>query len=757
VKRPSRLRSWPALLLLLLPTLGVAQPESKPLNLGVEEQVSSEAVVLPLVIDPKKEKFAGECADLARGLGRDDLVVFEGGEEVPVLQLTRQRLPTHHLLLLDTSESTEVNDRLIPMLEAARAYVTWLLPQDGQPAEEFANDLMSIAGFDDDLILYASPTALRAAGSRDALLEAIDKVSTGFYTTLSESLEVAIQNLQTLPERPVIILISDGADVNGSAYHDSVIKQVNGAQNLTVFPIGLGLSGMDRASATAIPGEHKAFLAQLARASGGEFFDRGKKGGNLVKAFDRIRLRLLRELSLSYVARPFGLGANDAKNALDADTVVRDIVIEPRNPRMMVNCVVSGFKPVRYVIRSESPPASAKGPLAGDPKEEKRPSNTLGLSVQDIQRDADPLWYYDRRAGQYLPSLDRKFPQPETKTVELRFPESIAPGDAADVLHDLLSASRMGQPLPARRTMNGRKFLRYQEALARKIYGHLPTYESWARKRMAQDVEREILSRLPPDTEIDPQQLNHVVNARVDSPRPEDLVRLLSAWRGDIQARDLVLALEMREANLLLETPADTRSDVLNEIDRVQIRWSMLSTWFAPPQLVRVVAMLVPSYDADRDGFGFYRVVLPRFKVTRHAGPDTVEAMGIVPVFPYALQLVRFLLGLPAAPSGGMAPLDPDKASALAAITEALHTGWRVRHIDHHPIANHGQAIETASVSVEFTGVSGDHEGSRLVLRSQIMNGGVIPICLEASSAGASEGLTDLLDGLGIGACRVAA
>jgi hypothetical protein len=740
--------------LLLLPTPGQAQSEPKPLNLGVEEQVSAEAVVLPLVIDPKKEKFAGECAELARGLGRDDLVVLEGGEEVPVLQLTRNHLPTHHLLLLDTSESMEVNDRLIPMLEAARAYVNWLLPEDGRPAEEFANDLISIAGFDDDLILYASPTALRATGARDALLDAIGKVSTGFYTTLSESLEVSIQNLQTLPERPVIILISDGADANGSTHHDSVIKQVNGAQNLTVFPIGLGLSGMDRASAGAIPGEHKAFLAELARASGGKFLDRGKKGGNLVKAFDRIRLRLRRELSLTYLARPFGLGANDTRNARDADTIVRDIAIEPREPRAMVNCVVSGFKPVRYVIRSESPSASAKAPPTSGSNEADRLSNTLDLSVQDIQRDSDPLWYYDRRAGQYLPSLDQRFPQPETKIVALSFPGSIAPGDAADVLRELLSASRMGQPLPTRQTMNGRQFLRYQEALARKIHDNLPTYQSWARNRMAQDVEREILSRLPPDTEIDPQQLAQVVNARVESPRPEDLVRLLSAWRGDILARDLVLALEAREANLLLETPADARSAALKEVDQIQIRWSMLSNWFAPPQRVRVVAMLVPSYDAPRDAFGFYRVVLPRFKVTRHAGPDTVEAIGIVPVFPYGLQLVRFLLGLPAAPSGGMAPLEPDEASALASITEALHTGWRVRRIDHDPIANHGQAIETASVSVEFEGVSEDRKGSRLVLRSHVMNGGVVPICLDADKDDTPQTFRRSIDRLGLNACR---
>ena len=34
--------------------------------LGVEEQVSAEAVVLPLVIAPRKEKFASDCAEIAR-------------------------------------------------------------------------------------------------------------------------------------------------------------------------------------------------------------------------------------------------------------------------------------------------------------------------------------------------------------------------------------------------------------------------------------------------------------------------------------------------------------------------------------------------------------------------------------------------------------------------------------------------------------------------------------------------------------------
>ena len=112
---------------------------------------------------------------------------------------------------------------------------------------------------------------------------------------------------------------------------------------------------------------------------------------------------------------------------------------------------------------------------------------------------------------------------------------------------------------------------------------------------------------------------------------------LLTAWLGDLAARDVVLALERMTVNGLFgsrDVASDRDPQALAEI--VLDAWDRLPEWFPPATSVRIVAPLVPAYSPDRDVIGFYRFVLPRPR-------PNVARIDAIPPRPLALQTALWL------------------------------------------------------------------------------------------------------------------
>jgi len=131
---------------------------------------------------------------------------------------------------------------------------------------------------------------------------------------------------------------------------------------------------------------------------------------------------------------------------------------------------------------------------------------------------------------------------------------------------------------------------------------------------------------------------------------PDDArTEALAAWLGDVPARDLLLALEARGATEMLRGRTE-------DATRLETAWPRLVDAFGAATAVGVVALLAPVLGPDRDGVGFWRIVLPRPQFVGPAPDPTPRA-------PLALAAARWL------------GAQPDLGAALPA-------DWTVESVD---------------------------------------------------------------------------
>ena len=93
-----------------------------------------------------------------------------------------------------------------------------------------------------------------------------------------------------------------------------------------------------------------------------------------------------------------------------------------------------------------------------------------------------------------------------------------------------------------------------------------------------------------------------------------------SSWLGDVSASELATGLEIQ---------AGRDPDARQELHR---RWSLMAAWFHPPTSTRTLTLLVPGYDEQREGVGFYRIHLPGM---RYGIPDD-----LIPPRPVATEIL---------------------------------------------------------------------------------------------------------------------
>jgi hypothetical protein len=733
-----------------------------PLDSGIREYTSAEVVRLPLVVQAASDEEKRRCAT------RENVLVMEDNEEMQVLEVVPEKLPTLHVIVIDTSRSMTVKllgspARITPALLAAKKYIEWLLPEDGGPAPEFLEDAAMIATFDDDLIVLAPPTPLARTTAKAELLDAIDRANGQLSTALAETLIHLSANLPALRYRSAVILLSDGADKAGDARYAEVLQVVNRTNNLTIFPIGLGLLDKEKASRDAEPGEHKKFLKELADATGGSYFDiiwikkLASYPEPLIKAFNGIKDRLRQEYTLAYASKAFGSGLDDDKKAAGKDYVIRSIDIRARDR----SCKIRGYKPVRYVSRNSlvsiaGPQEGGEGTAAPVEKALKSPGS-IDLQLVDIEWDGDPLWYeVPQEEGERLRASLRDATY-ERRRVEILLPPVESPFERPEgIFHHLLSESTSINQVDywfRRRSIHGKTLLEQRPRLAWAIYGGSPAYRAWANERMRKSIAADLMKRLPPAVRTDPEALAMVVEARMASPKDEDVTKHLAAWRGDLTAKELAAGLERDEINRLLSASEERLPEVLSVIDRVQANWGLLSYWFRPPHKWRIVAPLVPTYDASEESFGFYRIVMPRLDIEFGEGPKpdrkAVTVRDRVAGWPVALQLARWLLALPTTPAAG----EVEPSEARRELADELRRRWRVISVEYDdpPPDEEPSAIYNITLELEMLG-----SDVRTTLHARIMRSGMAildPLCIDEEATGDGRSLSRLVGTLGLAGC----
>ena len=145
-----------------------------------------------------------------------DFEVLDNGEPQTVSTFSRGELPLSSVLLLDASASME-GPRLRTAVEGVRAFVSRVLPQDEVSVMLFSDELLMRTEFSNDA---------------ETLLRPIAGVSARGGTAINDHLYLALKDLDGRFGRRVVVLLSDGVDVESTLDMEDVRWAARGSQTL---------------------------------------------------------------------------------------------------------------------------------------------------------------------------------------------------------------------------------------------------------------------------------------------------------------------------------------------------------------------------------------------------------------------------------------------------------------------------------------------------------------------------------------------
>lgn len=188
------------------------------------------------------------------GIDPGTIQVSENGQSMQVTDVrgggggSSEIIPVTTMLVMDISGSMDKNGKLAAAKDAAKAYVSQMRPGDQ-------------AG----LITYDTQTYYVQPITSDinALNSAIDGLKTGGDTAMYNALIEAEKNLESVPGRKAIIVMTDGLDNSSQSTADDVISTIS-AGGLTISAIGFG-----DATASGQVGLDETGLKSLTENTGG--------------------------------------------------------------------------------------------------------------------------------------------------------------------------------------------------------------------------------------------------------------------------------------------------------------------------------------------------------------------------------------------------------------------------------------------------------------------------------------------------------
>lgn len=255
-------------------------------------------------------------------LGRGDFTVIDGGAEQPLTAFARGDAPFTAALLLDASTSMR-GEPLATALDGARAFVRGMQSLDEAKLLLFADRMLRETPFTD----LASVLSLPLGG---------DTAAAG-GTAVHDALYVALKRLEARPGRRVVVLLSDGVDVESVVPIERVQWAARRSQAVLYW---LRLRRPDE----LVPGKvfrTSAWHDAEAHARGLELLDRTvvESGGRVEALANAAEVpaaleRLLRELREQYLVgyQPTGGRTGDG-GWRDVRVVVRGDGLSVRAPR----------------------------------------------------------------------------------------------------------------------------------------------------------------------------------------------------------------------------------------------------------------------------------------------------------------------------------------------------------------------------------------------------------------------------------------
>jgi VWFA-related protein len=237
-----------------------------------------------------------------------DFKIFEDGVEQEIAYFGTSEKPFTVILLIDVSPSTEY--KIEEIQQAAIAFVDQLKPQDS----------VMVIQFDEQVSVFTELT-----NDRQKIYKAIRRTGFGGGTSLYDAVDFSLRKrLDKVEGRKAIVLFTDGVDTtSGRASFESTVEDAEESDAM-IFPIyyntflknrGIGTGGVmstppilglplpggqPTGSSSAEYTRGRAYLTELAAATGGRVFRPESTPGGLTAAFEGIAEELRLQYSIGY-------------------------------------------------------------------------------------------------------------------------------------------------------------------------------------------------------------------------------------------------------------------------------------------------------------------------------------------------------------------------------------------------------------------------------------------------------------------------
>jgi VWFA-related protein len=248
-------------------------------------------------------------------LSKTNFKIFEDGKEQEIAYFGTSEKPFTVVLLIDVSPSTEY--KIEEIRQAAIAFVDQLKPQDN----------VMVISFDERVNVLTDQT-----NDRQKIYKAINRANFGGGTSLYEAVDFSLsRRLDKIDGRKAIVLFTDGVDTSSiRASFESTVRDAEESDAL-IFPIyyntflsnrGIGTGGVmstpptlgipfpgggqTRGTSSAEYTRGRAYLNELASATGGRVFRPDSTPGGLTAAFEGIAEELRRQYSIGYYPETAG-------------------------------------------------------------------------------------------------------------------------------------------------------------------------------------------------------------------------------------------------------------------------------------------------------------------------------------------------------------------------------------------------------------------------------------------------------------------
>lgn len=175
-----------------------------------------------------------------------DFEVLDNGEPQAISTFSRGELPLSSVLLLDASASME-GPRLRTAVEGVRAFASRVLPQDEVSVMLFSDELLMRTEFSNDAA---------------ALLAPVEGVAARGGTAINDHLYLALKDLDGRFGRRVVVLLSDGVDVESTLDMEDVRWAARGSQALFYW-IRLQDTARGRIERSSAWRDHRGHAEQL--------------------------------------------------------------------------------------------------------------------------------------------------------------------------------------------------------------------------------------------------------------------------------------------------------------------------------------------------------------------------------------------------------------------------------------------------------------------------------------------------------------